>query len=177
MYTATESIRWSMLCIWYLFLWMASFNFLESKAILTDLSFFTVITTGLINSSSEHFSNFIICLSSINFLSLFSTFSRRCKGTRRPLCWDGVYSDLKIDFAMWFFERPSRVHKCGYFCNTHFIIFFSVWSSEISLKCLPVFFEALRVIRSFASRSLPVDHVVRFVVYNKDIAALCCPRP
>ena len=55
MYTATESIRWSMLCIWYLFLWMASFNFLESKAILTDLAFFTVITTGLIKFVRENF--------------------------------------------------------------------------------------------------------------------------
>ena len=65
---------------------MASFSLLESNAILTDLSFFTVITTGLMNSSSEHFSSFIICLSSITFLSSFSTFSRRCRGTRRPLC-------------------------------------------------------------------------------------------
>ena len=81
-----ESIRWLMLCIWYLFLRMASFGFLESKAILTDLSFFTVITTELMNSSFEQFSSFIICLSSINFLSSFLTFPRRCRGTRRPLC-------------------------------------------------------------------------------------------
>ena len=98
-----------------IFLWMASFHFLESRAILTDLSFLTVITTGLMNSSSEHFSNFMICLSSISFWSSFSTFSRKCRGNRLPLCWDGVYSVLKIDFAMWFFERPNFVHKCGYF--------------------------------------------------------------
>ena len=127
MCTATESIRWSILCIWYLFLCMASFNFLKSNAILTDLPFLTVITTGLMNSSSEHFSCLMICLSSISFLSSFSTFSSRCNGTRRPLCWEGVYADLKIDFAMWFFERPRQVHRCGYFWNTHFIMFLSVW--------------------------------------------------
>ena len=141
---------------------MASFNFLESSAILTDLSFLTVITTGLMNSSSEHFSSLMICLSSINFLSSFSTFSRRCSGTRLPLCWEGVYVDLKIDFAMWFFERPRRVHKCGYFWKTHFIIFFSVWRLDMKLMGLPVFFEALSVIPNFDSRSLPMILFVLF---------------
>ena len=65
------SMRWSMLCIWYLCLWFASFNFFESSANLMELSCFTVITTGLMKYSSEHLSSFIICLSSISFLILF----------------------------------------------------------------------------------------------------------
>ena len=144
MFTATASIRWSMLYIWYLFLWMASFSFLEFNAILTDLSFFTVITTVLMNSSSKNFSNFLICLSSVSFWSLFSTFSRRCNGTLRPLCWYGVYSVLKIDFAMWFLERLNRVHRS--------------WNTRLTF--LPVFFVELRVIPSFASKSLPTTFFV-----------------
>ena len=65
------SMRWSMLCIWYLFLWIASFSFFESSAILVDLSRFTVITTGPMKYSSEHLSNFIIYLPSKVFLVLF----------------------------------------------------------------------------------------------------------
>ena len=132
---------------------MALFSFLESSAILTDLSFFTIITTGLINSSSEHFSNFMICY---RLLVSFSTFSRRCNGTRRPLCWAGVYSVLKINFAIWFLERPNRVHKCGYFWKAHFMIFIFVWSWDIMLTFLTVFFVALRVSPSFASKSPPM---------------------
>ena len=114
------------------------------------------------NSSSEHFSSLMICLSSIYFLSSFSTFSSRCNGTRRPLCWEEVYADLKIDFAMWFFERPRRVHRWGYFWNTHFIIFLPAWRSDMKLMGLPVFFEALSVIPSFDSRSLPIILFVLF---------------
>ena len=68
---AIVSMRWSMHCIWYLFLWIASFGFFESSAILIDLSCFTVITTGLMKYSSDHLTNFNNCLSSISFLVLF----------------------------------------------------------------------------------------------------------
>ena len=78
-----------MLCIWYLFLCIASFNFFESTAIFMDLSCFTVITTGLIKYSSEHLSNLIFCLSSINLFNSFSTLSNKCSGTRLPLCCVG----------------------------------------------------------------------------------------
>ena len=86
---AIVSIRWSMLCIWCLFLCIASFNFFESSAIFMDLSCFTVITTGLIKYSSEHLSNLIFCLSSINLFNSFSTLSIKCSGTRLLLCCVG----------------------------------------------------------------------------------------
>ena len=88
---ARESVKWSMLWIWYLFLWIALFSSFESSAIFIDLSFSTVITTGLINKSSGHFSKRIIWLSSINSCNSCSNFSIRCKGTRLPLCWVGVF--------------------------------------------------------------------------------------
>ena len=131
MYVATASIRWSMLCIWYLFLWIASFNSLESSAIFTLLSFFTVITTGLMKHSSEHFSRRFICLSSIKFSSSFSTRSNRCSGTLLPLCCVGLKFSLNVDFAMWFFDLPSLVHRCGYFFEYPFnyVLFYGgVWN-------------------------------------------------
>ena len=83
---AIVSIRWSILCIWYLFLCIASFNFFESSAIFMDLSCFTVITTGLIKCSSEHLSNLIICLFSMSLFNSLSTLSIRWSWTRLPLC-------------------------------------------------------------------------------------------
>ena len=53
------SIWWSMLCIWCLFLWIASFRISESNAFLIDWSDFTVMTTGLMKCSSEHFIIFL----------------------------------------------------------------------------------------------------------------------
>ena len=119
---------------------MASFSFLESRAIFTVLSFLTAITTGLMNSSSEHLSSFMICFSSMSFCNSCSTLSSKCTGTRLPLCWDGLYCVLKIDFAMWFLERPNLVHSCGYLLNIHFMMFFSVWIFEINLTVLPARF-------------------------------------
>ena len=133
-----------MLCIWYLFLCMASFSFLESRAIFTVFSFFTVITTGLMNSSSVHLSSLMICFSSISFWSSCSSLSSRWSGTLLPSCWDDVYWDLNIDFAIWFFDRPNLVQRCGYLWNIHFMMFFSVWIFEIRLFVLPGFFCALR---------------------------------
>ena len=49
--------------------------FFEFSAISMLLSFFTVITTGLINRSSRHFSIFIVSLFSISFINLFSVLS------------------------------------------------------------------------------------------------------
>ena len=84
---AIVSISWSMVCIWYLFLWIASFSVFESSAILMDLSCFTVITTGLMKYSYKHLSNFINCLSFISFFSSLSTLSIRWSGTFLPLCF------------------------------------------------------------------------------------------
>ena len=86
---AIVSIRWSILCIWYLFLWIASFSFFESSAMFMDLSCFTVITTGLIKYSSEHLSNLIICLSLMSLFNSLSTLSIKWSGTRLPLCCVG----------------------------------------------------------------------------------------
>ena len=56
---------------------IASFNSFASSANFIELSLLTVITTGLIKYSSEHFSSFMISLSSINFFNSFSTLSTR----------------------------------------------------------------------------------------------------
>ena len=117
-------------------------------------------------SSSEHLSNFIICFSSMSFCSSSSTLSSNWSGTGRPFCCDVVYCDLNIDFAIWFLERPSLVHKCGYLWNIHFIMFFSVWIWEITLSFLPGFLFALRVMPSFLSISLPMMLFVRFFTIN-----------
>ena len=116
-------MRWSMLCIWYLFLWIA-FNSFESNAILKLFSFFTVITTWLMKYSSQHFSNLIICLSSIRFSNSFSTCSNRYSGTLLPLFCVGLKLSLKVDFALWFFDLPNLSHKCGFFLNIHLSMFF-----------------------------------------------------
>ena len=97
-YGATASTRWSILCIWYLFLCIALFNFLESNAIFTDLPFFTVITTGLTKRSSGHFSSFVIWLSCINLSSSISTFLSRWRGILRPffLYWGVVLFEYRL---------------------------------------------------------------------------------
>ena len=77
MYLATESIRLSMDCIWYLFLSIASFSSFESCASLIDWSCFTVITTGLMKTWSKHFSNFIIWFVLSKCCISLSTFSVR----------------------------------------------------------------------------------------------------
>ena len=110
-FIARESVRWMIPCIWYLFLWIALFNSFESIAIFIDLSFLTVITTGLMNRSSGHFSNRINWLSSTSSCNSFSTFSTRCKGTLLPLCCVGVFSFLKVDFAICFLLLPNLVQR------------------------------------------------------------------
>ena len=156
MYNATASTRWSMLCIWYLFLCITLFSFFESSAIFTDLSFFTVITTGLTKMSSGHFSSLEICLSSISLSNSRSSFSSRWRG--RPFCCIGLWFCLNIDFATWFFDFPSRVHKCGYLLYIHLIMFFSVSIVEIELIWLPgdLLGFCCGEIPSFCRTSLPI---------------------
>ena len=133
-----------MLCIWYLFLWIASFRSFESSAILTLLSFLTVITTGPMKYSSEHFSSLIICLSSISFSNSCSPVLLSVIGLVYLCVVLGVNFSLKVDFATWFFERPRRVHRCGYFFNIHFMMFCSVDASDIKPMVLPVGFVAVK---------------------------------
>ena len=52
---------------------------------------------------TEKFSNLIVCLVSRCFIPLLAL-SVKCRGTRRPLCWDWFTSGLIVDIAIWFFE-------------------------------------------------------------------------
>ena len=104
-----------MLCICYLFLCIASLRSFVPRTNLIELSLLALITTGLMKFSSEQFSNFIICFSSNSLLSSFSTLFMRCNGTLRPLCCVGLKYCLNLDFAMWCFERPNRLHRWGNF--------------------------------------------------------------
>ena len=65
-------------------LWMDLFKILESRASLTVLSLFTVITIGDIKILSEQLFNFIMRFSSSNFLSSILTSGCKLIGTRRP---------------------------------------------------------------------------------------------
>ena len=121
---AIVSMRWSMLCIWYLILWIASFSLFESSAILID---FTVITTGRMKYSSENLCNFIIFLSSMSLCSSLSALSISWSGALLPLCCIGWNVWWNVDFAMWFFDLvPILVQRCGYFWNTHFAKLFCI---------------------------------------------------
>ena len=142
-----------MLCIWYLFLCIASVSSFESSAILIELSLLTKITTGLMKYSSEHFSNLIICLSSISFLSSFSTLSIRWMGTLLPFCCVGLKYCLNVDLAMWFFDFPKRVHRCGKFLKIFCVICF--WSGLMKLIVFSPCFVCVRWIPNFCSMSLP----------------------
>ena len=159
-FIAILSIRWSMLCIWYLFLCIASLSIFESNAILMDWSDLTVITTGLMKYSSENDVSFLTCLSSVNFSSSFSTFSTRCSGIRLPLCCVGLISLLNVDFATWFCDLPSLVHKCGYFWNIHLDIL--KWVFVMLSKFLPPFccVPIVRRRPSLSMMSLPIIFIV-----------------
>ena len=92
---AMLSISSWMFGIWYLFLKIWSFNNLESNASLIEVSFFRVITIGLIKQSSSHFSNFIIWPSvSILFNSSFTPASK-WSGTLLPLDCIGLKDEWK----------------------------------------------------------------------------------
>ena len=65
---------------------MASFRSLESNGSLIYWSCFTVMTTGLIKTLSEHFSSLIICFVSNRCRISLSTLSVSCNGTLRLLC-------------------------------------------------------------------------------------------
>ena len=132
----------SMDCIWYLFFSLASFKSLESNASLIDWSSFTVMITGLIKTLSEHFSSLIILFVSKRCRISLSTFSVRCNGTLRPLCWYGLMSSLQydVDFAIWFLDLPKRVHRWG---NPLMILICIALSGWILFICIPLFWESV----------------------------------
>ena len=170
-----------MLCIWYLFLCIASFSSFESSAILIELSLLTVITTGLMKYSSEHFSNLIICLSSISFLSSFSTLSIRWMGTLLPLCCVGLKFCLNVDLAMWFFDFPKRVHRCGKFLKILCVI--CCWSGLMKLivfsPCFvcaggsPVFVVCPCPVGSRCCVALPVFHSLLLLSSWREVYLEC----
>ena len=129
----------------------------------------TVITTGLMKYSSEHDVSFLICLSSIKFLSSFSTFSTRCSGIRLPLCCVGLISLLNVDFATWFRDLPSLVHRCGYFWNIHLDIL--KWVFVMLSKFLSTSFCCVPIVRrrpSLSMMSLPIIFIV-LVSTNRNV--------
>ena len=83
---AILSIRQSIFCIWYLFLWIALFMTLESMASFFVLSLLTVITIGEIKFLSLHLSSMIMLPFFCNFLSSSSTCDCRWIGFLSPLC-------------------------------------------------------------------------------------------
>ena len=118
-----------------------------------ELSLLTVMTTGPINYSSEHFSSLIICLSSINFFSSFSTLSIRCMDTLLPLCCVGLKYCLNVDFAIWFFDFPKREHRCGKFLKILCVIY--CCSVLMKFVIFSPFFVCDSCIPSFWSIILP----------------------
>ena len=90
------------------FFFVASFNFLESKAVFTDLSFFTVITAGL----TKQFSVISFALSRfpffINGLIPSSTWSCKCIGIGLPICCINFASSFRFIFT----ERFSIRYYC-----------------------------------------------------------------
>ena len=125
--------------------------------------------------SSEHFIRRFICLSSIKVSSSFSTRSNRCSGTLLPLCCVGLKFSLNVDFAMWFFDLPSLVHRCGYFLNIHLFIFCSMVVSEIKPTVLPIGLDALKWTPSLRRMSLPktfcgrllTSKILQFVAFHE----------
>ena len=124
--------------------------------------------------SSKHFSRRIICLSSTRFSSSFSTHSNKCSGTLLPLCCVGLKLSLNVDFAMWFFDFPSLVHRCGCFLNNHLIIFCSIVVSEINPTVLPLGFEAVRWIPSLCRISIPITFCGRLLTTRILFGCLGC---
>ena len=72
-----------------LILMQLSFSFRESNAVFTDLTLFTVITTGDTKQSSSTSFIFSQCPDLISFSSSLPTSSCRCSGTGQAFCFTG----------------------------------------------------------------------------------------
>ena len=109
-------IKSSMFGIFGRRLMQLSFNFRESNAIFTVLSFFTVITAGEIKVFSGTSSSFSMCPDFINFLISFSTASCRWSGIGRAFCCTGFMSGFRLYFYFCIFHR-------NVFSSDQFLVF------------------------------------------------------
>ena len=96
--------------IWYLFLWIDLFKILESRANLTVLSLFSVITVGDMKFLSEQLFNFMMCFSSISFLSSSLTKGWRLIGTLRLFWFVGVKFLWNVDLTECFIDLPIECY-------------------------------------------------------------------
>ena len=136
-----------------------------------DWSCFTVITTGLIKTLSEHFSSLIIWFVSKRCRISLSILSVRCNGTLRPLCWYGLMSCFKVDWAICFSDLPKREHSWG---NLFMILICIALSDWILIKFISLFWE--RVNPSFPRMSHPSRLTVfEFTTRISLLAASHCP--
>ena len=93
--------------VWHLilFLWIALFRTLESRASFTDWSFLTVITMGEIKFLSEHSCNFSICPCSESFFNSSDTLSNKFIGTRlfgvMGYNFDEIFNEL---YVLWTYQ-------------------------------------------------------------------------
>ena len=142
---------------------------------MTLLPFLTVITTGLINRSSGHFFDSVIYPSSIASLTRFQLLLVDIVVFYGFFVGKEYSFFLKIDFAMWFFDWPSLVDRCGYFWYIHFFILFCVWIINTLWNWLPCGFWALSGIPSLASRSRPMI-LFFFIVHDQNSALFFRPR-
>ena len=128
----------------------ASLSFLESSAILTDLSFLIVMTAGEIKQFSVVSSAFSRSPDLINFSKSSRKFFRKCMGTGRPFCcmclasffnWMSIVRSVMV----WLFLNKSS-------CSL--MIFFRL-SSSSTWRITFVFLLPYNPISSLSSQSNP----------------------
>ena len=107
-----------------LILTQLSFSFREFSAIFTDLSFFTVITTGDTKQSSSTSFIFSKCPALISFSSSLPTSTCRCNGTGRAFCFTWKFPGFSCIFISVSFIVSLFSNKFG---NLFMILSFSDW--------------------------------------------------
>ena len=119
---STVSIKWSLLCIGFLFLCMASLGSFESNAISKLLSFWLLWLLGL---PSIHLSIFLVQLFVCLLLIFLILVPLAPKNSMVLFYLYFVWCEFFFEF--WFchmnFDRPRRVQRCGYFLNIHLLCF------------------------------------------------------
>ena len=69
---------------------------------------------------------------------------------------------LNIYLSIWFFDRPRRVLRCGYFLNIPFVMFCSTDVPDTKPIVLAVRLDALNWIASLCRMSMPIAFCERF---------------
>ena len=108
-----------------------SFSFQESNAIFTDLTFFTVITTGDTKQSSSTLFTFSRCPAFISFSNSRPTSSCRCSGIGLAFCFTGQCPGFSCMFISVSFIVRLFSNRSG---NLLIILSFSDW--PISASCI-----------------------------------------